>query len=236
MFNLSKIINNMFGIKKTAARESELAAEREKQGLSSGEEVGEAALQIDRKDSDDPVIEKSLEAAHSKSDDAKIIESSIESHKGIVGRQPEKTDDYGSVPAMSVASEMWDSRAREMYKKELAKISSGESVLDKYIGDRNNIDLHRKSMPLSSSGIANDPDRFESFGSTPVEDAKKNMKTIDDPSKVKKIASSIMDIDAMRFAIEYNAAKRGYHTEEEENTLSSMRAIKKQLVQEMNGV
>lgn len=236
MFNLSKIINNVFGISKQAARESDLQKEREKQGLSSGEEVGEAALDIDRKGNDAPVMEAALEDKHGSNDDPSIIEYSIESHKGIVSRQPEKTDDYGSVHPMAVASESWDSRARELYKKELEKISSEKSILDKYIGDRTNTELFRKSVKPSDSGIANEPSRFESFGSSPTEDVKKNIGIMGDASKVSKISSSIMDLDAMRFAIEYNAAVRGYHTENDKNLLSQMSAEKKQLLQEMKSV
>jgi hypothetical protein len=45
-----------------------------------------------------------------------------------------------------------------------------------------------------------------------------------------------MDIDAMRFAVEFDAARRGYHTEEEKTALNRMRMEKKQLLLEMHSV
>lgn len=236
MFNLSKIINNVLGINKKAARESELEAEREKQGLSSGEEVGEAALQVDRTEAESPVLEKSLEEKHANGDDAQTIEASIGYHDGIVARQPEKTDDYGDVHPMAVASELWDARARDLYKKELAKISNEKSLLDKYMGDRTNVDLRRKGISESHQGLANNPQRFESFGSSPVEDAKENLKTIDKPAKINKIASGIMDLDAMRFAIEYDAVRNGGRSDSDLANLSKIREAKKRLLEELHSV
>lgn len=236
MFNISKIINNIFGMEKTAARESDLASERNKQGLSSGEDVGESALSVDRTNKEAPVIEASLQEIHDGDGDDSTIEASIEKYKGIVARQPEKTDDYGDVHPMAVASESWDAKARVLYKKELDKMSSEKSLLDKYMGNRHITDTKIDAISASDSGIANNPDRFTSFGSSPVVDVKDNLDSMDKPAKINKLASNVMDIDAMRFAVEFDAARRGYHTKEEKTALNRMRMEKKQLLLEMHSV
>jgi hypothetical protein len=230
MFNLSKFINKVFGMEKIAARESELEAERKKQGLSAGEDTVQKALHVDRHDKDMPVIESSLDDARSGSDADSVIEASIESHEGYTGRQPDKTDNYGDVTPMSVASESWDSAARDLYRKELEKMGENKSLLSKYIGDRHNIELKKKSIPAENYGLHNNPERFSSFDGIPVADATKNMKNYSSKPKIEKIASNIMDIDAMRFAIEYSAAQRGFKTQKEETILANLTSEKKRIL------
>jgi hypothetical protein len=236
MFNLSKIINQILGINKKASFESELQKERDRQGLASAEDVGEKALGIDRKDQDLSLIEKNLEGNRSSESDPKITEAAVDDHSGFTARQPDKTDDYGDVSPIAVASEAWDSRARELYKKELAKIGNSESILDKYIGDRSNIELKKNPISMADSGIANNPERFSDYGSTPFEDAKKNMEITDKKTKISKISSQIMDLDAIRLAVEVDAIKRGHHTDNDKKILSSVRNSKKALLQELLGV
>lgn len=236
MFNLSKIINQIFGINKKASFESRLQEERDRQGLIPAEEVGEKALGIDRHSKDLSIIESNLQSNRSSESDPKITESAVEGHSGFTARQPEKTDDYGDVSPVAVASEAWDSRARDLYKKELAKISNSESILDKYIGDRSNIEMKNKAVIDGKSGLSNSPHRFKDYGSTPFEDARENMKITDRKAKIDKISSQIMDLDAIRLSVEVDAMKRGYHTDNERSILSSVKSSKKNLLQELFSV
>lgn len=236
MFNLSKIISQILGINKKASLESSLEKERTKQGLRSGEEVGEKALEIDRVGVDSDLIESNLDANRKTESDAKVTEAAVDAHSGFTARQPGKTDDYGDVSPIAVASEAWDARARELYKKELSNISTSDSILDKYIGDRHNTETKIKSVAENSSGLANISDRFKDYGSTPFEDAKKNIDSIPKETKINKISSQIMDLDAIRLAVEVEAFKRGHHTEEDNRVIASVRTSKKILLQELFGV
>lgn len=236
MFNLSKIIKNFMGISKVASRESALQEERDIQGLSSGDNVLGKALSIDHVDLDPDVIEKSLDNVRDGEADPSIVESAVDSHEGFTSRQPEKTDNYGDVSPIAVASEAWDARAREIYKKEMAKMGKADSILDKYIGDRYNIEMKVNNISNDDSGISNNPSRFSDYGSVPFEDAKKNMQNFDKEQKIKKISSQIMDLDAIRFAIELEANKRGHHTQEDQDSLSSVRIAKKKLLKDLRSV